>query len=636
MASRLPPSLVHLTLKPTRAFTTILRPYPRLPRTLQPHNAPRRLQHTIPRPPNWGNSSSANGNGNGNGNGENNGSDDNDEKAWNEPYEYNGDEGKTRKELEPHYQLWFTCVPCGTRSDHKVSKQAYHHGSTLISCPECRNRHIISDHLGIFGDRKITVEDLMRERGRLVKRGTLGEDGDIEYWPEEPLPEGTEDPLAELDRQEDRRKAALKKSRKEKEAAAQSTSQVPLGTGGARPSIESTSDTDPLDPLPSTRREYSSTPSASANWDAFEMNSLSDTRGPEARDDTQPRDRKSQGIYADKEGHFLREGLLFSKVPVDTPANIMYDRRKAAMKYHAWNFERRSDDLDQEPESQLRPNEIHHVRSTSTGGASWLNRRPKDEALPYMLWLHRQPKKEPEPDRSGFAARAIDLDYQGHRPMYRPRAQLQTEEDILTQRLQLPRRTAYDTWLPSDDVRPSKRFIRPIPTRINSTVADEELIDQWPKLEGTGVPGRLPHAPPPPEIPLRSRTLANTLERAATAPWSRAVPKEDTTEAQAATEAEEKNTDATSSEDLGFPVRKIPQKPMSQPARALVPPWERREVFGPYGKDPTKHSDGRPKGGPKLDVWGDKSLSTDLRSLIEWGTKGRAAATKEEEEEEEI
>lgn len=25
----------------------------------------------------------------------------------------------------------------------------------------------------------------MREKGQLVKRGTLGEDGDIEFWPEE-------------------------------------------------------------------------------------------------------------------------------------------------------------------------------------------------------------------------------------------------------------------------------------------------------------------------------------------------------------------------------------------------------------------------------------------------------------------
>lgn len=25
----------------------------------------------------------------------------------------------------------------------------------------------------------------MREKGRLVKRGSLGEDGDIEFWPQE-------------------------------------------------------------------------------------------------------------------------------------------------------------------------------------------------------------------------------------------------------------------------------------------------------------------------------------------------------------------------------------------------------------------------------------------------------------------
>lgn len=28
----------------------------------------------------------------------------------------------------------------------------------------------------------MTIEDLMRERGQLVKRGTLSEDGDLEFW----------------------------------------------------------------------------------------------------------------------------------------------------------------------------------------------------------------------------------------------------------------------------------------------------------------------------------------------------------------------------------------------------------------------------------------------------------------------
>jgi len=36
--------------------------------------------------------------------------------------------------------------------------------------------------LNIFGDKAITIEDLMRERGQLVKKGTLSEDGDVEFW----------------------------------------------------------------------------------------------------------------------------------------------------------------------------------------------------------------------------------------------------------------------------------------------------------------------------------------------------------------------------------------------------------------------------------------------------------------------
>lgn len=86
---------------------------------------------------------------------------------------------------QAYYQISFTCVPCSHRSHHNVSKQGYHTGSILITCPECHNRHVISDHLNIFGDRKITIEDLMREKGQLVKRGSLGEDGDIEFWPDE-------------------------------------------------------------------------------------------------------------------------------------------------------------------------------------------------------------------------------------------------------------------------------------------------------------------------------------------------------------------------------------------------------------------------------------------------------------------
>jgi protein import protein ZIM17 len=50
---------------------------------------------------------------------------------------------------QPSYDISFTCEPCSTRSTHRITKQAYHHGSTLITCPSCKNRHVISDHLNV-------------------------------------------------------------------------------------------------------------------------------------------------------------------------------------------------------------------------------------------------------------------------------------------------------------------------------------------------------------------------------------------------------------------------------------------------------------------------------------------------------
>lgn len=66
-----------------------------------------------------------------------------------------------------------------------MTKQGYHHGTVLITCPSCKNRHVISDHLKIFADLSFTVEDLMRDKGELVKRGSISQDGDIELWEDE-------------------------------------------------------------------------------------------------------------------------------------------------------------------------------------------------------------------------------------------------------------------------------------------------------------------------------------------------------------------------------------------------------------------------------------------------------------------
>ncbi|MCJ1309672.1 hypothetical protein MMC25_003332 [Agyrium rufum] len=82
----------------------------------------------------------------------------------------------------PAYELTFTCKPCKHRSTHRVSKQGYHKGSVLITCPSCKNRHVISDHLRIFADEDLTIEDILQKKGETVQRGRIGTEGDIEFW----------------------------------------------------------------------------------------------------------------------------------------------------------------------------------------------------------------------------------------------------------------------------------------------------------------------------------------------------------------------------------------------------------------------------------------------------------------------
>jgi mitochondrial protein import protein ZIM17 len=52
----------------------------------------------------------------------------------------------------------------------------------LITCQNCKNRHVIADHLKIFMDKRMTLEDILKEKGAVLKKGHLGIDGDIEFW----------------------------------------------------------------------------------------------------------------------------------------------------------------------------------------------------------------------------------------------------------------------------------------------------------------------------------------------------------------------------------------------------------------------------------------------------------------------
>ena len=62
------------------------------------------------------------------------------------------DQKKELRQDVPSYEITFTCKPCLTRATHRISKQGYHKGTILITCPNCKARHLISDHLkvGIF------------------------------------------------------------------------------------------------------------------------------------------------------------------------------------------------------------------------------------------------------------------------------------------------------------------------------------------------------------------------------------------------------------------------------------------------------------------------------------------------------
>lgn len=89
---------------------------------------------------------------------------------------------------KPTYQLTFTCKACNDRSSHLVSKQAYHGGTVLIQCPECKNRHLIADHLNVFGSGKVPLEDILKESGQKLTKSTLdlSKIGDLEWEPQEP------------------------------------------------------------------------------------------------------------------------------------------------------------------------------------------------------------------------------------------------------------------------------------------------------------------------------------------------------------------------------------------------------------------------------------------------------------------
>ncbi|XDG09987.1 hypothetical protein ABKA04_009602 [Annulohypoxylon sp. FPYF3050] len=103
----------------------------------------------------------------------------------------------------------------------------------------------------------------MREKGQLVKRGALGEHGDVEFW--EDAAEFADKPLSDGVQGEDAdvvSETEAARSRETRDPSSQSTDPKPtasasLGDAGSRPSIGGSQ---PTNPTPSTRRQYSTKP----------------------------------------------------------------------------------------------------------------------------------------------------------------------------------------------------------------------------------------------------------------------------------------------------------------------------------------------------------------------------------------
>ncbi|KAK7752760.1 hypothetical protein SLS62_005312 [Diatrype stigma] len=596
-----------------------LRPYPRLPRTLQPLNAARR-KHSIPKPPQsrpqpqpLTSSDSSN------------------DKTPTAPAQE-----KTRKQREPHYQLTFTCVPCSSRTTHEVSKQGYHHGSVLITCPSCRNRHIISDHLGIFGDRKITIEDIMRERGRLVKRGTLGVDGDIEFW-EDDETSSREGSTADEARQEieglrgEEEASQLRQTKAQSAQPATNTTPTPLGTGGARPSVDSTSHPDSV---PSTRREYSSI--GNSSYDDYDDATIW-SRDPIHQDfdfEEQPLDPNTPRSFVpipklkgkqplapsmwDQKPLGIGSPALYRPEPMDTKAKPSEDvevrenpqitirplplgvvsstARPFKVPKHLFGktpvtrlVEPKGPRIHKIVHGPPTRKQLQQLREKAAMYHGWTN-KPREVVLPNESYAQGQAKGAKSP-----IARLAYLEARGYQL-----ARIAPDAD------------------PSGDFRVFKKVgIKPTEPDITYEATYGHL-DRYKRLESGDEPlsrmsNTMPRVPAPREISRRSQILANYIQRAAAPPGP--FPSDGA--------------------PLGPLVRKVKDKLPEPPTREDVPPWERREVFGPNVEDNPrafklyKYSTNLKR--DVADVWGDEVLSARLRRMIDLGLKPNDSWDEEED-----
>eukprot|EP00056_Hartaetosiga_gracilis_P014478 m.240677 g.240677 ORF g.240677 m.240677 type:complete len:235 (+) comp15742_c0_seq1:41-745(+) len=73
--------------------------------------------------------------------------------------------------VDPQYAMIYTCNVCDTRSSQTFSKKAYHEGVVIVTCPGCKNNHLVADHLNWFDHIEgRTIEEILASKGEAVSK----------------------------------------------------------------------------------------------------------------------------------------------------------------------------------------------------------------------------------------------------------------------------------------------------------------------------------------------------------------------------------------------------------------------------------------------------------------------------------